>query len=68
MIDKSKVKRVQEKLMRELGEEYEKECKEERGISSILFDGQVDLTSVMMESEGSDQSFPAKTKKNTIVL
>ena len=48
--------------MRELGEEFEK-CREEGGISCILFDGRIDLTNVMLEAEGSDQSFPAKIKE-----
>ncbi|KAJ8358162.1 hypothetical protein AAFF_G00028750 [Aldrovandia affinis] len=63
VIDKNKVKRAQEKLMRELGEEFEEKCREEGGISCILFDGRIDLTSAMMEAEGSDQSFPAKIKE-----
>ena len=62
VIDKNKVKRAQEKLMRELSEDFEKTCKEEGGISCILFDGRIDLTNVMMEAEGSDQSFPAVIK------
>ena len=53
VIDKNKVKRAQEKLMRELVEEYEEKCREEGGISCILFDGRIDLTNVMMEAEGS---------------
>ena len=32
-------------------------------ISCNLFDGWFDLTNVMMEAEGSDQSFPVKIKK-----
>ncbi|KAI4796454.1 hypothetical protein KUCAC02_026956 [Chaenocephalus aceratus] len=63
VIDKNKVKRAQEKLMRELGEEFEEKCREMGGISCILFDGRIDLTNVMMEAEGSDQSFPAKIKE-----
>lgn len=63
VIDKNKVKRAQEKLMRELGEEFEEKCREEGGISCILFDGRIDLTNVMMEAEGSVQSFPAKIKE-----
>ena len=43
VIDKSNVKRAQENLMRELGEEFEK-CREEGRISCILFDGRIDLT------------------------
>lgn len=39
VIDKNKVKRAQEKLMRELGEEFEEKCREEGEISCILFDG-----------------------------
>ena len=63
MIDKSKVKRAQEKLMTELSEEFGEKCRVEGGISCILFDGRIDLTNVMMEAEGSDQSFPAKIKE-----
>ncbi|KAG0718100.1 hypothetical protein GWK47_007861 [Chionoecetes opilio] len=63
VIDKSKVKRAQEKLMRELGQEFEEKCREDGGISCILFDRRTDLTNVMMEAEGSDQSFPAMIKE-----
>ncbi|KAK1894408.1 ADP-ribosylation factor 1 [Dissostichus eleginoides] len=63
VIDKNKVKRAQKNLMRELGEEFEEKCREMGGISCILFDGRIDLTNVMMEAEGSDQSFPAKIKE-----
>ena len=63
VIVKNNVKRAQEKLMRELGEEFEEKCREEGGISCILFDGRIDLTNVMMEAEGSVQSFPAKIKE-----
>ncbi|KAL3045400.1 hypothetical protein OYC64_013634 [Pagothenia borchgrevinki] len=63
VIDKNKVKRAQEKLMRELGEKFEEKCREMGGISWILFDGRIDLTNVKMEAEGSDQSFPAKIKE-----
>ncbi|KAK1886299.1 3-deoxy-D-manno-octulosonic acid kinase [Dissostichus eleginoides] len=64
VIDKNKVKRAQEKLMRELGEEFEEKCREMGGISCILFDGRIDLANVMMEAEGSDQSFPAKIREH----
>ncbi|KAJ8387960.1 hypothetical protein AAFF_G00147510 [Aldrovandia affinis] len=63
VIDKNKVKRAQEKLMRELGQEFEEKCREEGGISCILFDGRIDLTNVMMEAEGRVQYFPAKIKE-----
>lgn len=48
VIDKNKVMRAQEKLMKELREEFDEKCKEEGGISCILFDGRIDLTNVMM--------------------
>ncbi|KAK1903534.1 Eukaryotic translation initiation factor 3 subunit C [Dissostichus eleginoides] len=63
VIDKNKVKRAQEKLMRELGEEFEEKCMGMGGICCILFDERIDLTNVMMEAEGSDQAFPAKIKE-----
>jgi hypothetical protein len=63
VIDKSKVMRAQEKIMKKLRDEFEKKCREEGGISCILFDGRIDLTNVMMEAEGSARSFPAKMKE-----
>ena len=63
VIDKNKVRRAQEKLMIEMGEEFEKKCREEGTISCILFDGRIDLTNVMMEAEGSNQSFQGKIKE-----
>ena len=39
VIDKSKVMRAQEKLMRELREEFEEKCRAEGGVTCILFDG-----------------------------
>ncbi|KAG0710812.1 hypothetical protein GWK47_002434 [Chionoecetes opilio] len=57
VIDKSKVKRAQEKLMRELGQEFEEKCREDGGISCSLFDGRIDLTNVMMEAEGIKHSW-----------
>ncbi|KAK1889847.1 Transcription elongation factor A protein-like 4 [Dissostichus eleginoides] len=68
VIDKNKVKRAQEKLMRELGEEFEEKCREVGDISCILFDGRIDLTNVLMEAEGSDQSFPAKIKEEHYIV
>lgn len=63
VIDKCKVKRAQEKLMKIMEKEFEEKCREEGGISCILFDGRIDLTNVMMEAAGSDQSLPAKIKE-----
>ena len=49
--------------MRELVEEFEENCREEGGISCILFDGRIDQTNVMMEAEGSNQSFPTRIRE-----
>lgn len=63
VIDKNKVRRAQEKLMREIGDEFEERCREEGSISCILFDGRIDLTNVMMEAEGSEQSYMGMIKE-----
>ena len=49
--------------MKELTEEFEKKFKDEGGISCVMFDGRIDITNIMLETEGSSQSFPAKMKE-----
>jgi hypothetical protein len=48
VIDEWKVKRAQEKLMKELGEEFEVKCWEEGENFYILLNRRIDLTNVMM--------------------
>lgn len=54
VIHKGKVKGAQKRLVIVLGQEFEK-CKEEGEI--CIFDGRIDITSVMMDAECSDQYF-----------
>ncbi|QQP41163.1 Uncharacterized protein FKW44_015445 [Caligus rogercresseyi] len=49
--------------MKEIGEDFEKKCREEGSISCILFDGRIDMTNVIMEAEGSEQSYMGKIKE-----
>ena len=49
--------------MKALEQEFEVSVKKAGGISCILFDGQIDLTNVMMQVDGSDLLFPAKIKE-----
>ena len=57
IIDHNKLKRAQEKLVKEFDEEFKEKIKKE-GISCILFDGRVDETRVLLKCDNSDQQFP----------
>ena len=46
VLEKSKIKRVQEELMTEQMDTFNEKCREEGGISYTRFDGWIDLTDV----------------------
>ena len=62
VIDHSKVKRAQEKIMLSLDQEFDEFCKK-GGIECIFFDGRADLTKVLLEADNSDQQFPSIVKE-----
>ena len=62
IVDHSKVKRAQEKIMKNLQRNFEDECREGK-INCIFFDGRQDATKVMLQAEDSDRQFPSMVKE-----
>jgi len=61
IIDKNKVKRAQEKLMKSLDQEFNEHCNKDK-IECIFFDGRQDATKVMLK-DNSDRRFPSIIKE-----
>ena len=60
VIDHSKVKRAQERVMKSLDKEFDEQCKKGE-IECIFFDGRIDLTKVMTTVNG--RQFPSQLKE-----
>ena len=58
VVDHSKVRRAQEKIMKSLYEKFDELC-EKGEISCIFFDGRIDATKVMLKADNSAQQFPS---------
>ena len=48
--------------MKNLTKEFEEKLKVE-GLNCVMIDGRIDLTNILIEADGSEQSFPAKIKE-----
>lgn len=62
VIDHNKIRRAQEKIMKEISDQHEKDLSE-GGLSCLLFDGRIDDTKVLLEVEGVNRKFPGLIKE-----
>src|SRR5688572_431723 len=67
VIDHNKVRRAQERVMKELDAKFEDEI-QQNGISCIFFDGRRDETKVMLKAEVHGKMYPGLVKEEHITV